>query len=80
MTKLLAITPNREVTKPKRKQRNSPRQSPLSKMAHKSMEMSTKLTDEVKEKALSMIAELESMIESGDAPSEGKVKKLNDLF
>ena len=49
-------------------------------MAHKSMEMSTKLTDEVKEKALSMIAELESMIESGDAPSEGKVKKLNDLF
>ena len=50
------------------------------KMAHKSMEMSTKLTDEVKEKALSMIAELESMIESGDAPSEGKVKKLNDLF
>ncbi len=50
------------------------------KMAHKSMEMSTKLTDEVKEKALSMIDELESMIESGDAPSEGKVKKLNDLF
>ena len=50
------------------------------KMAHKSMQMSTKLTDEVKEKALSMIAELESMIESGDAPSEGKVKKLNDLF
>ena len=50
------------------------------KMAHKSMKMSTKLTDEVKEKALSMIAELESMVESGDAPSEGKVKKLNDLF
>ena len=50
------------------------------KMAHKSMEMSTKLTDEVKEKALAMIAELESMIENGDAPSEGKVKKLNDLF
>jgi hypothetical protein len=49
-------------------------------MAHKSMKMSTKLTDEVKEKALTMIAELESMIESGDAPSEGKVKKLNDLF
>ena len=50
------------------------------KMAHKSMEMSSKLTNEIKEKALSMIAELESMIESGDAPSEGKVKKLNDLF
>lgn len=50
------------------------------KMAHKSMEMSTKLTDELKEKALAMIAELESMIENGDAPSEGKVKKLNDLF
>ena len=44
------------------------------------MEMSTKLTDEVKSTALSMIAELESMIDSGEAPSEGKVKKLNDLF
>ena len=50
------------------------------KMAHKSMEMSTKLTDDVKEKAFAMIAELESLIENGDAPSEGKVKKLNDLF
>jgi hypothetical protein len=50
------------------------------KMAHKSMEMSTKLTDEIKQKALTMIAELESMIENGEAPSEGKVKKLNDLF
>ena len=50
------------------------------KMAHKSMEMSTKLTDEVKATALSMIAELESMIDSGEAPSEGRVKKLNDLF
>ncbi len=50
------------------------------KMAHKSMKMSTKLTDELRDKALAMIAELESMIEAGDAPSEGKVKKLNDLF
>ena len=50
------------------------------KMAHKSMEMSTKLTEEVKEKAFVMIAELETMIENGEAPSEGKVKKLNDLF
>ena len=50
------------------------------KMAHKSMKMSKKLTNELKEKALGMIAELESMIENGDAPSEGKVKKLNDLF
>jgi hypothetical protein len=49
-------------------------------MAHKSMKMSTKLTDELRDKALGMIAELESMIEAGDAPSEGKVKKLNDLF
>ena len=32
------------------------------------------------EKAHAMIAELESMIESGTAPSEGKVKKLNDLL
>ena len=44
------------------------------------MEMSTKLTDEIKQKALTMIAELESMVENGEAPSEGKVKKLNDLF
>ncbi len=50
------------------------------KMAHKSMEMSTKLTEEIKDKALTMIAELEALIENGDAPSEGKVKKLNDLF
>tara|TARA_Y100000591_G_scaffold215923_1_gene187497 strand:- start:62 stop:586 length:525 start_codon:yes stop_codon:yes gene_type:complete len=50
------------------------------KMAHKSMEMATKLTDETKNKALEMIAELESMIDNGEAPSEGKVKKLNDLF
>ena len=50
------------------------------KMAHKSMEMSTKLTEEVKQKAFAMIAELETMIENGEAPSEGKVKKLNDLF
>jgi hypothetical protein len=27
-----------------------------------------------------MIAELQSMIEEGTAPSEGKVKKLNDLL
>ena len=50
------------------------------KMAHKSMEMSTKLTEDVKSTALTMIAELEAMIENGEAPSEGKVKKLNDLF
>lgn len=50
------------------------------KMAHKSMEMSTKITPELKEKALAMIAEIEEMIANGNAPSEGKVKKLNDLF
>ena len=50
------------------------------KMAHKSMEMSSKLTPEIKEKALTMIADLETMIENGEAPSEGRVKKLNDLF
>ena len=44
------------------------------------MEMSTKLTEDVKSTALTMIAELEAMIENGEAPSEGKVKKLNDLF
>ena len=44
------------------------------KMAHKSMEMSSKLTPEIKEKALSMIADLETMIENGEAPSEGRVR------
>ena len=48
------------------------------KMAHKTMEMSTGLDAATVEKAHAMIAELESMIESGTAPSEGKVKKLND--
>ena len=50
------------------------------KMAHKSMEMSTSISQETKDKALEMIAELEKMIEEGNAPSEGKVKKLNDLL
>ena len=50
------------------------------KMAHKSMEMSTSISQETKHKALEMIAELEKMIEEGNAPSEGKVKKLNDLL
>ena len=49
-------------------------------MAHKSMEMSTSISQETKDKALEMIAELEKMIEEGNAPSEGKVKKLNDLL
>ena len=48
-------------------------------MAHKSMQMSTKLTDEIKEKALAMIAELESMVKMV-MPIRSKVKKLNDLF
>ncbi|MDG1558114.1 MAG: DUF5611 family protein [Candidatus Poseidoniaceae archaeon] len=50
------------------------------KMAHKTIEMSTSLGAATIEKAHAMIAELESMIESGTAPSEGKVKKLNDLL
>ncbi len=50
------------------------------KMAHKSMEMSDSLTQETIDKANTMIAELEQMIEEGTAPSEGRVKKLNDLL
>ena len=50
------------------------------KMAHKSMEMSSSISQETIDKANEMIAELEKMIEEGNAPSEGKVKKLNDLL
>jgi len=50
------------------------------KMAHKSIEMSSSVTQETIDKAHAMIAELEKMIENGVAPSEGKVKKLNDLL
>ena len=49
-------------------------------MAHKSMEMSSNISQETIDTAHSMIAELEKMIEAGNAPSEGKVKKLNDLL
>jgi hypothetical protein len=50
------------------------------KMANKTMEMSSSLSQETIDKANAMIAELQSMIEEGTAPSEGKVKKLNDLL
>ncbi len=50
------------------------------KMAHKSIEMSSSINQETIDKAHVMIAELEEMIEAGNAPSEGKVKKLNDLL
>lgn len=49
------------------------------KMIRKSIEMSTTVTQETIDKAESMIAELEGMIERGEAPSEGKVKKLSEL-
>ena len=49
-------------------------------MANKTMEMSSSLSQETIDKANAMIAELQSMIEEGTAPSEGKVKKLNDLL
>ena len=41
--------------------------------------MSTSVTQETVDKAESMIAEIEAMIERGEAPSEGKVKKLSEL-
>tara|TARA_B100000214_G_C23890032_1_gene591339 strand:+ start:144 stop:803 length:660 start_codon:yes stop_codon:yes gene_type:complete len=50
------------------------------KMAHKSIEMSSTVTQETIDKAHEMIAELEKMMEEGTAPSEGRVKKLNDLL
>ena len=50
------------------------------KMAHKSMEMSNSLTQETIDQAHAMINELQTMIDAGTAPSEGKVKKLNDLL
>ena len=50
------------------------------KMAHKSMQLATSITQEKIDIANQMIADLEAMIESGEAPSEGRVKKLNDLF
>ncbi len=50
------------------------------KMAHKMMEMSKTVDQDTIDTANAMIAELQSMIDSGTPPSEGKVKKLNDLI
>ena len=41
--------------------------------------MSTTVTQETIDTAESMIAEMEAMIERGEAPSEGRVKKLSEL-
>ena len=49
------------------------------KMTRKSIEMSSTVTQDTIDKAETMIAELEAMIERGEAPSEGKVKKLSEL-
>ncbi|MED5290676.1 MAG: DUF5611 family protein, partial [Candidatus Thermoplasmatota archaeon] len=49
------------------------------KMIRKSIEMSTTVTQETIDTAETMIAELEAMIERGEAPSEGRVKKLSEL-
>lgn len=49
------------------------------KMTRKSIEMSTTVTQETIDKAETMIAELEAMIERGEPPSEGRVKKLSEL-
>ncbi|MBT5390909.1 MAG: DUF5611 family protein [Euryarchaeota archaeon] len=50
------------------------------KMAHKMMEMSKSVDQDTINTANEMIAELQAMIDSGTPPSEGKVKKLNDLI
>ena len=49
-------------------------------LAHKTLEMTTKIDSAGKEKILEMIAELEQLLERGEIPSEGKVKKLNDML
>ncbi|MAE79198.1 MAG: hypothetical protein DWC08_06435 [Candidatus Poseidoniales archaeon] len=50
------------------------------KMARKMMEMSSSINQETIDKANEMIADLQEMIDSGNPPSEGRVKKLNDLI
>jgi len=50
------------------------------KMAHKSMEMMQDLDPAVIETANMMIADIEATIDSGKAPTDTQVKKLNDLF
>ncbi len=50
------------------------------KMAHKSMEMMQDLDPAVIETANRMIADIEATIDSGTAPTDTQVKKLNDLF
>jgi len=50
------------------------------KMAYKMMEMSKSIDQPTIDTANTMIAELQAMIDSGTPPSEGKVKKLNDLI
>lgn len=50
------------------------------KMAHKMMEMSKTVDQATIDIANTMIAELQTMIDSGTPPAEGKVKKLNDLI
>lgn len=50
------------------------------KMARKMMEMSTSIDQETINKANEMIDQLQEMIDSGNPPSEGRVKKLNDLI
>jgi hypothetical protein len=44
------------------------------------MEMKKSVDQATIDKANTMIAELQAMIDSGNPPSEGKVKKLNDLI
>jgi len=50
------------------------------KIALKTMQLSKTLTPEKENVVNSMIAEIQQMIDDGTPPSEGKVKKLNDMF
>lgn len=50
------------------------------KIAQKTMQMSKNLTPEKEATVNSMIAEIQQLIDDGNPPSEGKVKKLNDMF
>jgi hypothetical protein len=48
-------------------------------MAHKAMELMD-VSAETQAKAHELIEKLQGMVDAGTPPSEGQVKKLNDLF
>lgn len=49
-------------------------------MAHKSMEMATNLTDDARTAIHAQIDALQAILDQGDSPTEGQLKKLKDLL